>query len=74
MRLKAYLNKCKQQEIPLAYYDENLDCLEELKEAIHLQIRNGRVEDNASKLLKSLREDAAHCTLPEKWECLTRCF
>ncbi len=28
MRLKAYLNKCKQQEIPLAYYDENLDCLE----------------------------------------------
>ncbi len=57
MRLKAYLNKCKQQEIPLAYYDENLDCLEELKEAIHLQIRNGRVEDNASKLLKSLRED-----------------
>lgn len=57
MRLKTYLARCKQQEIPLAYYDENLDCLEELKEAIHLQIRNGRVEDNASKLLKSLRED-----------------
>ena len=28
----------------------------------------------AKKMLKSLREDAAHCTLPEKWECMTRCF
>lgn len=58
-RLKGYLNRCRQQEIPLAYYDENLDCLEDLKEAIHVQIRNGRVEDGASRLLKSLREDIA---------------
>lgn len=56
-RLKGYLTRCRQQEIPLAYYDENLNCLEDLKEAIHLQIRRGQVDDSASRLLKSLRED-----------------
>ena len=49
--------KGRQQEIPLAYYDENLNGLEDLKEAIHLHIRSGRVDDNASRLLRSLRED-----------------
>ena len=56
-RLKGYLAKGRQQEIPLAYYDENLNGLEDLKEAIHLHIRSGRVDDNASRLLRSLRED-----------------
>ena len=56
-RLKGYLTRCRQQEIPLAYYDENLDALEELREAIHEQIRSGQVESGASKLLRSLRED-----------------
>ncbi len=57
MRLKDYLKRCRQYEVSLAYYDENLDCLEEVKETIRLQIRNGRVDDGASKLLKSLRSD-----------------
>lgn len=57
MRLKDYLTRCRQQQIPLAYYDENLDCLEELRDSIRQQIRNGKVEDGASRLLKSLRED-----------------
>lgn len=57
MRLKNYLERCQQFEIPLAYYAENLDALEELKEQIHLQIRSGRVDDGASRLLKSLRSD-----------------
>lgn len=57
MRLKDYLTRCRQYEVSLAYYDENLDCLEEIKEAIRLQIRSGRVDDGASKLLKSLRGD-----------------
>lgn len=57
MRLKDYLKRCRQYEVSLAYYDENLDCLEEVKEAIRLQIRSGRVDDGASKLLKSLRGD-----------------
>ncbi len=57
MRLKKYLSRCKQWEISLAYYDENLDCLDHLKETISMQIRNGRIDDNASKDLKSLRDD-----------------
>ncbi len=57
MRLKNYLSRCKQWEISLAYYDENLDCLDNLKETIDMQIRNGRIEDNASKDLKSFRDE-----------------
>jgi dsDNA-specific endonuclease/ATPase MutS2 len=56
-RLKDYLNRCKQFEVSLAYYEENLKELEEVKEMIHLQIRNGLVDSNATKLLKSLRGD-----------------
>ena len=55
MRLKHYLNRSKQWELSLAYYEENLDCLDDLEEAIHQQIRNGRIDDNASKDLKSFR-------------------
>ena len=55
MRLKHYLNRSKQWELSLAYYEENLDCLDDLKEAIHQQIRNGRIDDNASNDLKSFR-------------------
>lgn len=57
VRLKSYLNRAKQWEISLAYYEENLDGLEDVKELIGLQIRNGRVDDNASKLLKSFRNE-----------------
>lgn len=57
MRLKNYLSRCKQWEISLAYYDENLDCLDNLKETINMQIRNGRIDDNASKDLKSFRDE-----------------
>ena len=56
-RLKDYLNRCKQFEVSLPYYEENLNELKDVKEMIHLQIRNGGVDDNASKLLKSLRGD-----------------
>ena len=56
-RLKDYLNRCKQFQVPLAYYEENLQELEEVRELIHLQIRNGAVDSNASKLLKTLRGD-----------------
>ena len=57
MRLKNYLERCKQYDIPLAYYAENLDALEDLKEQIQLQIRSGRVDDGASRLLRSLRSE-----------------
>ena len=57
MRLKNYLNRSKQWEISLAYYEDNLDCVDSVKEMIGLQIRNGRVDDNASRDLKAFRDE-----------------
>lgn len=56
-RLKDYLERGKAYEIPLAWYEENLDSLDELREQLRFQIWNEQVSDNASKLLKSLRGD-----------------
>lgn len=55
-RLKDYLVRCKQFEIGLAYFEENLDSLDEVRNQLNEKIRNGRVDDYASRLLKSLRE------------------
>lgn len=57
MRLKNYLNRSKQWEISLAYYEDNLDWVDSVKEMIGLQIRNGRVDDNASRDLKAFRDE-----------------
>lgn len=57
MRLKDYLKRARQWENSLAYYGEELDCLTDVKEIIVLQIRNGSVDDHASKTLRSCRED-----------------
>ncbi len=56
-RLKDYLNRCKPLELSLPWYEENLQELGELREAIHVQIRNGQVDDYASKLLHTLRTE-----------------
>lgn len=56
-RMKEYLCRGKSQGIPLAYYEENLDPLEELGERLRYQIWNGQVADGASRRLKSLRGD-----------------
>lgn len=56
-RLKEYLNRCKQFELSLPWYEENLEEMPEVRDAIHVQIRSGRVDDYASKLLHSLRSD-----------------
>ncbi len=45
----------------LAYYDENLDLLSELREEICSKIRNGAVDDLASKKLKQIREQIIKC-------------
>ena len=73
-RLKDYLARGKSHEIPLAYYEENLDPLEELREQLRYQIWNEQVSDNASKLLKSLRGDVlrAEDRMREKDEALIR--
>ena len=56
-RIKDYLNRCKALQISLPYYEENLDPLESIREQISLQIRSGRVDDYASKLLSSIRTE-----------------
>lgn len=58
-RLKKYLCQGKQYEISLAWYEENLELLEDIRQSIYTQIVNEQVADNASKLLKSLRIDIA---------------
>ncbi|MDE6129539.1 MAG: DNA mismatch repair protein MutS, partial [Lachnospiraceae bacterium] len=73
-RLKDYLNRCKQYEASLPYYEENLDEQELLAEQIRLQIRNGRVDDEASRLLKSLRSEMErlHDKAKEKADAVMR--
>ncbi len=73
-RLKSYLNRGKTHEISLCFYEESLESLTDLREMIYLQIVNERVADNASKLLKSLRDDivAAESKMREKAEAVIR--
>ena len=54
-RLKDYLERGKMFENPLAYYDENFDSADDLREEIARQIRSERVDDYASKELSQLR-------------------
>lgn len=56
-RLKSYLNRGKGKELSLPYYEENLEGFAEVREAIHVQIRNERVDDYASKLLHNIRSE-----------------
>ncbi len=73
-RLKDYLCRGKAYEIGLPYYEENLDSLEEIREEIMTKIRNGRVDDYASKLLKTLREgiDRTKAKMQEKADAMIR--
>lgn len=54
-RMKDYLNRGKGFEIGLPYYEESLNALKEVREEIEEKIRNGRVDDFASKTLRTLR-------------------
>lgn len=56
-RLKDYLEACKQYNCSIAYYEENLESMEEIRDEIRQTIRGGQVDDYASKLLKSLRSN-----------------
>lgn len=58
-RLKEYLIRGKQFDISLAYYEENLFVLEDIRQMIAQQIRNGGVDDHASKTLLNIRNDIA---------------
>ena len=61
-RLKDYLERGKVFQNSLAYYEENLDAVDELREEIARQIRYERVDDYASKELSQLRMQIAKKT------------
>ena len=73
-RLKDYLSRGKVYQLGIAYYEENLEPLDEIREEIALKIRNGRVDDYASKLLKDLREgiDRTEAKMREKADSVMR--
>ena len=58
-RMKGYLTRGRQFEMGLAYYDEQLEPLEELQDAINSCIVGEQVADYASSRLKELRSDIA---------------
>lgn len=58
-RLKDYLSRGRAFQNPLAYYDENLDEMGDLRTEIGRQIRNDAVDDHASKNLFDLRTQIA---------------
>ncbi|MDE6761986.1 MAG: DNA mismatch repair protein MutS [Lachnospiraceae bacterium] len=60
-RLKDYLARGKMYQNSLAYYDENLDDLSELGREIGNKIRNGAVDDYASKELEQIRKQIIKC-------------
>ncbi len=60
-RLKDYLERGKIYGNSLAYYEENLEAVPELREEIATQIRNGRVDDYASKELGQIRNQISKC-------------
>ncbi|MCI8484467.1 MAG: DNA mismatch repair protein MutS [Lachnospiraceae bacterium] len=73
-RLKDYLNRGKMFQNPLAYYEENLNMMEDLMEEIGRQIRNGAVDDHASKELEQIRNQMIKCEeqMKEKAEQVIR--
>lgn len=57
LRLKDYLNRAKALGVSLAYYEEQLGSIDELRKEISEKIRGERVDDYASKQLKTLRSE-----------------
>lgn len=56
-RIKQYLEKGKYLEIGLAYYSDSFYDFDGISEEINAAIRNGRVDDYASKELKEIRRN-----------------
>lgn len=75
-RLKDYLQRGKQYDNSLAYYEENLDEIPELKEEICSKIRNGNVDDYASKELGQIRNQIIKCEeqMKQKAEQIMRSY
>lgn len=73
-RCKRYLEKGKQRQISLAFREENLHALEDLRNVIESQIVNEGVADNATKLLRNVRSAivVAEEKMREKAEAVIR--
>lgn len=56
-RMKNYLERGKILQISLAYYCENLEVPDDLRQAIEHTVRGGMVEDSASSCLRQLRKE-----------------
>ena len=75
-RLKDYLEKGKAYNNSLAYYEENLDAVGELREEICMKIRGGAVDDHASKELGQIRSQIIKCEeqMKQKAEQVPPCW
>ena len=75
-RLKDYMKKGKEFDNPLAFYEENLDELKEIKEEISRQIRGDQVDDYASGTLQQLRNQMIRCEeqMKQKAEQIMRSY
>ena len=60
-RLKDYLARGKMYSNPIAFYEENLDVLDDLREEISRQIRGDEVDDYASRELGQIRSEITKC-------------
>lgn len=56
-RLYGYLERGKEHQLSIAYYNENLAVMDELREELLRSIRGGRVDDFASPYLKDIRRE-----------------
>lgn len=65
-RLKEYLCRLKTLNIGLPYYEAELNCMEELRREIALKIRGDKVDDEASRELKSLRREIEQLEIKKK--------
>lgn len=60
-RLREYLERGKAYNNSLAFYDENLDPVDEIREEISVKIRNNDVDDYAFKELLQIRKQIMKC-------------
>lgn len=60
-RLKDYLGRGRMYDNPLAFYEEDLDAAEDVREEIGRQIRGGEVDDHASRELVQIRGQIMKC-------------
>lgn len=55
--LKSFLNRCKDIQVGIAYYADELEDLEEIRGEIENCIRDGHIEDSASNTIKEVRRN-----------------